>query len=38
VIPVSYGVLCLVYLSLAFAVVWILRRFSRVPLEADDAG
>ena len=38
VIPVSYGVLWLVYLSLAFAVVWILRRFSRVPLEADDAG
>jgi cytochrome bd ubiquinol oxidase subunit I len=38
VIPVSYGVLCLVYLSLAFAVAWILRRFSRVPLEADDAG
>ena len=38
VIPVSYGVLCLVYLFLAFAVVWILRRFSRVPLEDHDAA
>ena len=44
VIPVSYGALCLVYLLLAFAVIWLLRRFSRVPLPfdgqagGDDAG
>ncbi|HWN61804.1 MAG TPA: cytochrome ubiquinol oxidase subunit I [Streptosporangiaceae bacterium] len=38
VIPVSYGVLCLVYLFLAGAVFWLLRRFSRVPLEDDHAG
>jgi cytochrome bd ubiquinol oxidase subunit I len=41
VIPVSYGALCLVYLLLAFAVIWLLRRFSRVPLDGtggDDAG
>jgi cytochrome bd ubiquinol oxidase subunit I len=44
VIPVSYGALCLVYLFLAVAVGWLLRRFSRVPLPfdgpagGDDAG
>jgi cytochrome bd ubiquinol oxidase subunit I len=44
VIPVSYGALCLVYLFLAVAVGWLLRRFSRVPLPCDgpaggdDAG
>jgi cytochrome d ubiquinol oxidase subunit I len=46
VIPYGYGALWLVYLFLGFAVVWILRRFSRVPLPsvtggvpgADDAG
>jgi cytochrome d ubiquinol oxidase subunit I len=44
VIPVSYGAMCLVYLLLAFAVIWLLRRFSRVPLSfdgpagGDDAG
>jgi cytochrome d ubiquinol oxidase subunit I len=32
-IPVGYGTLALVYLALAVAVVWILRRLSRVPLE-----
>jgi cytochrome d ubiquinol oxidase subunit I len=41
VIPFAYGALWLVYLFLAFAVAWLLRRFSRVPLEPtgdDDAG
>ncbi len=40
VIPVSYGAVCLVYLFLAGAVVWLLRRFSRVPLafDASDAS
>jgi len=37
-IPVGYGTLALVYLALAAAVAWLLRRFSRVPLEAADAG
>ena len=32
VIPFGYTALWLVYLLLAFAVVWILRRFGRVPL------
>jgi cytochrome d ubiquinol oxidase subunit I len=36
VIPVGYGTLCVVYLGLAGAVGWLLRRFSRVPLEVDD--
>src|SRR5580692_3872575 len=35
-IPVGYGTLCLVYLALALVVVWILRRFSRVPLDSFD--
>ncbi|HTX29417.1 MAG TPA: cytochrome ubiquinol oxidase subunit I [Streptosporangiaceae bacterium] len=35
-IPVGYGALCLVYLGLAGAVFWLLRRFSRVPLPVDD--
>src|SRR5262245_17130455 len=34
-IPVGYGTLVLVYLGLAGIVVWLLRRFSRVPLERD---
>ena len=46
VIPFGYTALWLVYLLLAFAVVWILRRFGRVPLPesplpepgGDDAG
>jgi cytochrome d ubiquinol oxidase subunit I len=41
VIPFSYGALCLVYAGLAVAVGWLLRRFSRVPLddvEDDHAG
>jgi cytochrome d ubiquinol oxidase subunit I len=37
-IPIGYGTLALVYVSLAAAVVWLLRRFSRVPLDfADEA-
>jgi cytochrome d ubiquinol oxidase subunit I len=41
-IPVGYGTLVVVYAGLAVAVAWLLRRFSRVPLEvppdAPDAG
>jgi cytochrome d ubiquinol oxidase subunit I len=37
-IPVGYGTLIVVYLALAAAVTWLLRRFSRVPLEVDRAG
>jgi cytochrome bd ubiquinol oxidase subunit I len=36
-IPVGYAVLAIVYAGLAVAVVWILRRLSRVPLELDVA-
>jgi cytochrome bd ubiquinol oxidase subunit I len=36
-IPVGYSTLALVYLGLAFAVAWILRRLSRVPLELEAA-
>jgi cytochrome bd ubiquinol oxidase subunit I len=32
-IPVGYATLVLVYLGLAAGVAWMLRRFSRVPLE-----
>jgi cytochrome bd ubiquinol oxidase subunit I len=35
-IPVGYGALSLVYLGLACVMVWILRRFSRVPLDVPD--
>jgi cytochrome d ubiquinol oxidase subunit I len=34
-IPVGYGMLVAVYLALAAALVWLLRRFSRVPLQSD---
>lgn len=34
-IPVGYGLLVAVYLTLAAAIAWMLRRFSRVPLPAD---
>jgi cytochrome bd ubiquinol oxidase subunit I len=34
VIPYGYGAICVVYLGLAVAVYWLLRRFSRVPLPA----
>jgi cytochrome d ubiquinol oxidase subunit I len=37
-IPVGYGTLVAVYLGLAAAIVWLLRRFSQVPLEADGMG
>ena len=36
VIPFGYGALWLVYLGLAGAVFWLLRRFSRVPLEPEE--
>jgi cytochrome d ubiquinol oxidase subunit I len=32
-IPVSYGVLALVYLGVAAAAVWILRRLAALPLD-----
>jgi cytochrome bd ubiquinol oxidase subunit I len=32
-IPVGYGVLVAVYVALAAALAWLLRRFSRVPLQ-----
>jgi cytochrome d ubiquinol oxidase subunit I len=37
-IPVGYAALALVYLGLAVAVAWILRRLSRVPLEPVAAA
>ena len=37
-IPVGYATLSLVYLGLAVAVGWLLRRLSRAPLEVPDAG
>ena len=37
-IPVGYATLALVYLGLAVAVAWILRRLSRVPLELAPVG
>jgi cytochrome bd ubiquinol oxidase subunit I len=37
-IPVGYATLALVYLGLVGAVVWILRRLSRVPLDPALAG
>jgi cytochrome d ubiquinol oxidase subunit I len=39
-IPVGYGTLAAVYLALAVAVAWMLRRFSRAPLPElpSDAG
>ena len=37
-IPFGYGALWLVYIGLGGAVFWLLRRFSRVPLEDGDAG
>jgi cytochrome bd ubiquinol oxidase subunit I len=36
-IPVAYGALIVVYVGLAGLVFWLLRRFSRVPLDLDDA-
>ena len=37
-IPVGYGTLCLVYLGLAGAVAWLLRRLARAPMEAVPVG
>ncbi|MBO3750438.1 cytochrome ubiquinol oxidase subunit I [Streptosporangiaceae bacterium NEAU-GS5] len=38
-IPIGYGTLVLVYLCLAVALAWLLRRFSRVPLDPEpDRG
>src|SRR5207302_10219932 len=37
-IPVGYATLALVYVALALAVAWILRRLSRVPLEPVAVG
>ncbi len=38
-VPIGDGVLVLVYVALAVAVAWLLRRFSRVPLDsAGDAA
>jgi cytochrome d ubiquinol oxidase subunit I len=38
VIPFGYGALWVVYIGLVGAVFWLLRRFSRVPLEAGEAS
>jgi cytochrome d ubiquinol oxidase subunit I len=37
-IPVGYGTLALVYLGLAAAVVWVLTRLGRTPLELPDGA
>jgi cytochrome d ubiquinol oxidase subunit I len=37
-VAVGYGTLIVVYLALAGAVAWLLRRLSRVPLEVDRGG
>jgi cytochrome d ubiquinol oxidase subunit I len=37
-IPVGYTTLALVYLGLAVAVAWILRRLARAPLELPDVA
>jgi len=37
-IPVGYGTLIVVYLGVAGGVGWLLRRFSRLPLEVDRDG
>ena len=36
VIPFGYGALWVVYLGLGGAVWWLLRRFSRVPLDSSE--
>jgi cytochrome d ubiquinol oxidase subunit I len=36
-IPVGYTVLALVYLGVAAAVVWVLRRLARAPLDLPSA-
>jgi cytochrome bd ubiquinol oxidase subunit I len=37
-VPLGYATLALVYLGLALATAWILRRLSRVPLEEEEQG
>jgi cytochrome d ubiquinol oxidase subunit I len=37
-IPVGYATLALVYLGLALAVAWILRRLASVPLDPATAA
>jgi cytochrome bd ubiquinol oxidase subunit I len=38
-IPIGYGTLIVIYIALAFAVAWILRRLARKPLElATEPG
>jgi len=37
-IPVGYGALVVAYAAVAIAVVWILRRLARKPLELDPVG
>jgi cytochrome d ubiquinol oxidase subunit I len=37
-IPVGYGALVAAYAAVAIAVVWILRRLARKPLELDPVG
>jgi cytochrome bd ubiquinol oxidase subunit I len=32
-IPIGYGALALIYVGVGFAVVWILRRLAKIPLE-----
>jgi cytochrome d ubiquinol oxidase subunit I len=36
-IPVGYATLALVYLGLAIAVAWVLRRLARAPLDLSDS-
>ncbi len=36
-IPVGYGTLVVVYVGLAVAVVWLLRRLAKTPLDLDEA-
>jgi cytochrome d ubiquinol oxidase subunit I len=38
VVPVGYATLSVVYIGLAGAVFWLLRRFSRVPLPVEAAN
>jgi cytochrome d ubiquinol oxidase subunit I len=37
-IPVGYATLALVYVGLAVAVAWILRRLARAPLDLPDVA
>ena len=36
-IPIGYATLVLVYLGLAVAVAWMMRRLSRAPLDLVEA-